>query len=365
MNYDYIKKSLERINIYLVKCREKPKYDKDTLSDSQLIDLYFISNDNSFPPDIQDLISEDNNFFECLIEYYHNRFTTLCNMGKEYNECIDIMNKPIIENVDKESEKYNVLVREFDTMQRKRCFLINEKGEPYSFDFTVETVGVLPVSYIVRRACEVAENMCSMYVNLDKSVPSEVTITSTDSRIIGYDFLFRGHDHTLGNLLQTWLVENHIEGNATPKITYAGYSIPHPLRDEMLLRVGVSDDEESTARNAVAAAAKGCVEMFKKLRLAWDKEQGIAPMQATPVAKASVAKAKSASIKPVAISAPAIYPEEKASIAEPKEETVAAPAAPAAEAAAAAASAAASASVAQVEDKSKPKKARSKVVLVD
>jgi len=199
-----------------------------------------------------------------------------------------------IRGLDKKSDRYNELMREFNTMQRKRCFVINEKGEPYSFDFTVETVGVLSVPYIVQRACEVAENMCSMYVNIDKSVPSEVTITSSNSRIIGYDFLFRGQDHTLGNLLQTWLVENHIEGSATPKISYAGYSIPHPLRDEMLLRIGVEDDSESTARKAIATAALGCVDMFKKLRLEWQKVAGV-----------SISKEKSVKQK----SLPALAPE--------------------------------------------------------
>lgn len=218
-----------------------------------------------------------------------------------------------IENIDKKSERYDKLLREFNTMQRKRCFLINEKNEPYSFDFAIETVGVLSIPYIVHRACEVAENMCSMYVNLDKSVPSEVTITSTDSRIIGYDFLFRGHDHTLGNLLQTWLVEHHIEGKASPKITYAGYSIPHPLRDEMLLRIGVDDDEELTARKAIAAAAKGCVEMFRKLRNEWNNVSQYGAKESVPM---NPVVSKSRSVRKVrasaatSISAPAINPKE-------------------------------------------------------
>jgi DNA-directed RNA polymerase subunit L/DNA-directed RNA polymerase alpha subunit len=173
-------------------------------------------------------------------------------------------------STEKGSERYNELRREFNTMQIKRCFKVNERGEPYSFDFTVETAGVLPVTYIVERACEVGENMCSRYVNIHRGeLPSEITVSSADSRIIGYDFLFRGHDHTLGNLLQTWLVENHIEGDKNPKITFAGYSVPHPLRDEMVLRIGVEDGEESTARHAVAEAAKGCVEMFQKIRAEW------------------------------------------------------------------------------------------------
>ncbi len=180
-----------------------------------------------------------------------------------------------VNNPDKASERYAELQREFKTMQIKRCFKIDGKGEPYSFDFTVESVGVLDVKYIVNRACEVGENMCGRYVNLHEGdLPDEITLTPADARIIGFDFLFRGHDHTLGNLLQTWLVQHHIEGEAKPAITYAGYSVPHPLRDEMVLRIGVKDGKESTARAAVAAAARGCAGWFQQLRGEWNVATG-------------------------------------------------------------------------------------------
>ena len=203
--------------------------------------------------------------------------------------------------LEKDSERYKELKREFNTMQIKRCFQINEKGEPYSFDFTIETVGCLTVPYIVKRACEVGENMCSRYVNLQQGdVPPEITISSSDSRIIGYDFLVRGHDHTLGNLLQTWLVEHHIEGTAEPKITYAGYCVPHPLRDEMVLRIGVEDGEITTARKAFAEAAKGCVQLFQNLRQAWRaailgpaqdvKQVSKIPVKPAPVLKSAMKK---------------------------------------------------------------------------
>jgi DNA-directed RNA polymerase subunit L/DNA-directed RNA polymerase alpha subunit len=175
-----------------------------------------------------------------------------------------------VANIDKSSKRYLELQREYNTMQIKKCYLVNEKAEPYSYDFTVESVGVLSVPYIVEQACEVGENMCSRYVNIDKGeLPNEITISSTDTRLIGYDFMFRGHDHTLGKLLQSWLVEHHIEGSSEPRITYAGYSIPHPLRDEMVLRIGVEDGSESSARKAVAVAARGCAEMLGQMRNAW------------------------------------------------------------------------------------------------
>jgi DNA-directed RNA polymerase subunit L/DNA-directed RNA polymerase alpha subunit len=208
--------------------------------------------------------------------------------------------------VDKGSERYNELLREFNTMQVKRCYKINEKNEPFSYDFTVETAGILPVNYIVERACEVGENMCSRYVNIHQGeLPAEMTVSAADARIIGFDFLIRGHDHTLGNLLQTWLVENHIQGEATPKITFAGYCVPHPLRDEMVLRIGVEDGEEATARLALASAAKGCVEMFQKLRASWRAAIG-AP--ALPSVTAAPAKVPAAAAKTVRRKTPRVAP---------------------------------------------------------
>lgn len=176
-----------------------------------------------------------------------------------------------VSGLDKASARYEELWREFNTMQIKRCFKVDSKGEPYEFDFTVESVGVLDVPYIVHRAIEVGRQICIRYSNLDKGkLPDEVTIAPADSRIVGFDFVFREQDHTLGNLLQTWLVQHHIEGDAQPTITYAGYSVPHPLRDEMVLRIGVKNGDEAVARAAVAAACKGCIAMFEGLMEKWN-----------------------------------------------------------------------------------------------
>jgi DNA-directed RNA polymerase subunit D len=211
-------------------------------------------------------------------------------IDKLFDTWLDVTKKA--KGIDRASARFQELLREFNTMQIKRCFLVNDKGEPYSFNFSVETAGVLPVFDIVKRACQVAENMCNRYVNLDKGdVPSDITISSADARIIGFDFLFRGHDHTLGNLLQTWLVEHHIEGSATPKITYAGYSVPHPLRDEMVLRIGVQDGQESTARLAVATAARDCALMFQQMSVQWSALYG---EPALPVQKAAKGGQRSA-----------------------------------------------------------------------
>lgn len=193
--------------------------------------------------------------------------------------------------LDESSEQFKALQREFNTMEVARCYLINEKGEPYSFDFTVESIGVLKCSYIIQRACEVGEAMVSRYVNIDKGKPlEEVRISSADSRILGFDFLIRGHDHTLGNLIQTYLEQNNMDNiSGKTNITYVGYTVPHPLRDEMIIRIGVKDGQELTARKAFAEAATGCVDLFQKMKISWLSATGGAPVKpTTPVKPKSV-----------------------------------------------------------------------------
>ena len=180
------------------------------------------------------------------------------------------------EGMSKDAEPLRSLLQEFNTMEVNRVYLVDEKGEPYSFDFVVKSIGTLDVTYIVQRACDVGEAMVARYTNIDTADLAElpeVTVSAADSRILGFDFLFRGHDHTLGNLLQTWLAENHVDvlaDTGKTSVSYVGYVIPHPLRDEMLLRIGVKDGKVETARKALAEACAGCAEMFRQLKLEWN-----------------------------------------------------------------------------------------------
>lgn len=166
-----------------------------------------------------------------------------------------------------DSDKKEQFEREFKTMEIQRCFLINEQGEPYSFDFVVESVGVLDPVYIVGRALEILQAKLLRLASIDAGdLPDGLRIIPAEARGALFDFIFQREDHTLGNLLQTWLEQNHYDSG---EITFAGYKVPHPLRDEMVLRVGVEDGKELTARAMVAKAARGAAQMFREWGAAW------------------------------------------------------------------------------------------------
>ena len=199
-------------------------------------------------------------------------------------------------SLEQDDARFKVLDTEFKTMQIQRIYKLNEVGEPNSFDFQIESIGTMAPRAIVERALLGLVKMCEPYISLDNGdLPATISVTPSDAQLPGFDFLIRGEDHTFGNMIQTWLVENHVEGDATPRISFAGYKIPHPLKDEMLLRVGVEDGNEVTARTAIAMAARGCKAMFQEWLRIWTG--GVPGSRVTTAAPSTAAAALKRTIK--------------------------------------------------------------------
>jgi len=163
--------------------------------------------------------------------------------------------------------KKQELEREFKTMEIARCYRVNDRNEPNSFDFTVESVGVLNPVYIVARALQVLQEKATFYSSMDAGdLPETVQIRPADARMKGFDFVFQKEDHTLGNLLTTWMEKNLMDSG---EITFVGYKVPHPLKDEMVIRIAVEDGKELTARTALVKAARGCAALFSSWSRDW------------------------------------------------------------------------------------------------
>jgi DNA-directed RNA polymerase subunit L len=173
-------------------------------------------------------------------------------------------------DLEKDEARKTMLEREFRSLEIQRCYKIGPDGEPNSFDFTIETLGTMSPYAIISRALRALITLCDKYASLDSGdLPDTVEIRPADARMKGFDIWFDGEDHTLGNLLQTYIDDNLMDSG---DCTFVGYKVPHPLREEMLLRIGVNDLSEATARLIVAKAAKGCANMFADWAVAFDSK---------------------------------------------------------------------------------------------
>ena len=164
--------------------------------------------------------------------------------------------------LENDSERKKLYEREFNTMEIARCYKKNSKGEANSFDFTIETAGAFKPIDIVIEALKALEKKCYAYTSVDKELPENVKIQSTKKEAQGFDIYFQNEDHTLGNLFTTWMDEHYLDPSGLNEelITYCGYCIPHPLRDEMLMTIFAKSD--LVCRKALVAAATATTRMF-------------------------------------------------------------------------------------------------------
>lgn len=180
-------------------------------------------------------------------------------------------------------ERLDELRREFKTMEIQRCYLKNEKGEPYDFTFYVESVGIQDVQTIVKNAIAACEALVTKYQDVDGVIPDNVRVQQGQSRFASMDVIFQNEGHTLGNLLETYLISDHVGGESGLNLGYAGYKVPHPLRPEMFVRIGVNEGAEDvetqkrTAQLAIATVCRKLKEEFRSVQSAWASLFAAAP----------------------------------------------------------------------------------------
>ena len=180
-----------------------------------------------------------------------------------------IQKKIAIKDLDADDARKKQLNTEFRSLELHRSFKIDAKGEPYSYDFTIESIGTMsPYTMVYTALLELAA-LCERYTAVDVGeLPETMDIRPAEGSMKGFDLWFRGEDHTLGSMLQAWIVDNLVGSD----VDFAGYKVPHPLRKEMMLRLGVADTkkfEEKAARFCLASAAKGCADMFREWAVEW------------------------------------------------------------------------------------------------
>jgi DNA-directed RNA polymerase subunit L len=196
-------------------------------------------------------------------------------------------------------KKEAALWNEFITTPIQRYFLKDEAtGEPNSFDFVIESVmSALKPEVIVQRALKAGVEICKRY---ESGGPgwAGVKVQFADTRFYAFDFYFQKEDHTLGNLIQTYIEQNLMD-IGEKGITFIGYDIPHPLRDEMVIRLGlVKDTPQDAAVVILEEAMAACRQMFEALLTQWNTVSGLEKATAASIPQVGSIKPKRAIKRP-------------------------------------------------------------------
>jgi DNA-directed RNA polymerase subunit L len=244
----------------------------------------------------------------CQCSYGHTIDTNAARQEEFFQNWLK-ESKKINEQSQVNPAQLNNLKREWATLEIQRCFLVDEENEPYSFDFEIETNGLMSVPAVVHRGIREIKTMLQKYQTLDMQIPANVRIQPTLGHRKGVEVIFDNtEDHTLGNLLQTYLVERHIMADQAPRLTYAGYKMGHPLKKELTLEIGSEADVEMTARRAIVAVIRFLLGLLDTMERDWLTITGTAAqlpeLPPVPAAAADAGAVANEGIPPVGAPAP-------------------------------------------------------------
>lgn len=148
-----------------------------------------------------------------------------------------------MKGIDDEEKKS--MLTNFNNHEIYRYFQKDEFGEPNSFIFEIETIGVfLPENIFKYAISQLRDKLQLFSININSTSNDIIQINNSDTIIEAVDFKILNEDHTLGNLLQNYIFNLFVRKDKTVK--YVGYKEEHPLKNSIYLRIqpNVSKDED-------------------------------------------------------------------------------------------------------------------------
>lgn len=158
----------------------------------------------------------------------------------------------LVAGARKEFEETKQDVRIFDNTLVQRYYSRDARGRPNWFDFSVESVGVLPAIEILSIAVAILRKRVVDYVKDALENIQRETDVGTFSVALDHG------GHTLGYLMQEVIYGDE-------NVNFVSYDIPHPLKPTMVLRFHTKKTPESILKTALGAIEEYCSVVEKGL----------------------------------------------------------------------------------------------------
>lgn len=129
---------------------------------------------------------------------------------------------------DYKEEEYTSFKKSFMLLDKERVYKSNAKGEPYSFDFGVESIGFLEPSQIVCSGLKMLELRVNDIYNCfeDSEIINEKIQVEPIDENNSLKFVIKNEDHTLGTIITYILRKSN-------KFKFVSYRMNHPTIDEI------------------------------------------------------------------------------------------------------------------------------------
>lgn len=159
----------------------------------------------------------------------------------------------------------------FKITQRERYFKVNEKGEPNSFDFKIESVGVFSPLVIFSKSINILISKISNLIdNLKTKNEENLEIKPSININNGYEITVFNENDTLGNLIQTYLTNMFSCYTLPPeerKIISISYYRTHPLEKKIVFTIKpMANDIDNCITEVIIPGLRNIINILSKLQ---------------------------------------------------------------------------------------------------
>jgi DNA-directed RNA polymerase subunit L len=138
----------------------------------------------------------------------------------------------------------------FDNYEIQRSYARDEEGRPYWFDFTVESIGVIPAKDLLKQAAQIFKAKIETWCE-NPILREEGNWYSIETEADG---------HTIGALAQSLLYSGGLL-----KVDYVSYRIVHPLLPKMIVRFSSKAEPEKIIAQFKKQAVDLCESILKSV----------------------------------------------------------------------------------------------------
>lgn len=202
----------------------------------------------------------------------HIRYSPVSNVlfiNKKNTDLVNAEFSKFVDNLESDrgtkfsDNELKKLANVFNIEQAERLFHTDENNDPNKFEFTIETIGVLTPKQILASSMRVLEDKLQfIIIELEKELSSQkslIKIKESECVMKAFDIIIKNESHTIGNLLQSYINRLFIDKNI-----FVGYMNPHPLQNEIFLRIKA--DDINVIKDVINTTCTHLIETFKNLR---------------------------------------------------------------------------------------------------
>ena len=136
---------------------------------------------------------------------------------------------------------------EFIISEGERYYHLDDKLQPYYYNFSIEKVGYYDSKTIFIKGCEILIKRLKEFndqFDLINSPECRIKLLESDTIKGGQTIIVDGEDDTLGSIIQSHIVKNYIESDKEDSpIMFCGYKRIHPLEERIMFTIKMKTED--------------------------------------------------------------------------------------------------------------------------